>query len=126
VPHVNVSPLSTSFTIPDDILHPTILQNDQVRLWIFARFAQDELVDESIQKLSESGSVVGAVHDITVVLLVERSLGSELTAEKFGGVSGRTGEGTGNVRHVGDYSLNAIAFAFDLGEEDGHAVFDDQ
>jgi hypothetical protein len=87
--HIDVRPLTTSLAIPDDILIATTLENDEVCLGVLARTAEDKLVDESVEQLTEARGIVSAVDDISIILLIEGGLCSELTAEEFGGVGGR-------------------------------------
>lgn len=84
--HVNVGTLSTSFAITNDEF---VLGDDQLCFGVLARSAEDELVDETVEEIAESGSFVSAVDDVTFRVVVEGRLGSKLAAEELGGVCTR-------------------------------------
>ena len=78
--------------------------------------------DEAIKELTKLGSIVGTVDDVSVVLLIERSLSAEFTAEKLGWVGWGTAQSPSDVGHVRDDGLDTITLALDLGHEEGHAM----
>jgi hypothetical protein len=122
VPHVDARTLATSFAVADNILAPALLEDDKFGFRVLARLAKNKFVDENVKELAETVSIMRAVDNVTVILLIEGCLGAELTAEELGGVSRRTTESLGDIRHVGDDSFNAIALAFNFGGQKGHTV----
>ena len=119
VAHVDAGALAARLAVADDLLR---LGDDQVRLRVLARLAEHELVDEAVEELAQLRRVVRAVHDVPVVLLVERRLRAELAPKELGRVRGRPAERAGHVGHVRKHSLDAIALALDLGGQEGHAA----
>lgn len=159
VTHVNVGPLSARFAIT---VNEIVLGDDQFRLGVLARAAQDKFVDKDVEQIAQTGRLVGAVDNVTLRVVIERGLSTELVAEKFGRVCDRRDrsalgclmtprlarhlhdEGrlsaratsamlgmtvksrvrqsapSSNQRSIPCTSLDAIAFALDLGQKDGH------
>src|ERR1700722_15634641 len=120
VSNVHASPLPACFAVPDDVLR-SILHDYKIRLGVLARPAKDKLVDEPIKQFTKTGGITGAVDDVAVVFVIRRSLRTQLAAEEFGSVGRRTRKGAGDVRHVGDDSLDAIALAFNFRQQNRHA-----
>jgi hypothetical protein len=63
-----------------------VLVDDQVCLRILALAAEDELVDETIERVLELGRIVGSVDDVTVVRGVGGDLGTKLKTEELDNV----------------------------------------
>lgn len=65
---------------------------------------------------------MGTIDNVPVILFVERGLSTKFTSEEFGGVGWGATEGSGDIGHVRDNSLDAIALAFNFGGKEGHTI----
>jgi hypothetical protein len=117
VTHIDICALSAGLAVPDKVL---ALGDDQIGLRVLARTAEDEFDDETVEKVSEFGSVMGAVYDIAIGFFVEGGLSTEFAAKEFCRVGRRTTEGPRNIGHVREDCLDTIALAFNFGEKHGH------
>lgn len=63
----------------------SLVDND-VRLRVTARGAEDELLDESIQQALQLDGIVGTIDNVTVSLLVNLDLSTEFTTKVLGGI----------------------------------------
>ena len=78
--------LTTSLAIEDDV---SILDID-IRFWILAILAENELAYEAIEMVLQFGSLVGAVDDPAVVSWIGVCLGAQLKTEVLDHVRRRT------------------------------------
>ena len=120
VTHVDIRAFAAGLAVPNDSL---VLGDEQVRLRVLTRLAQHKLFNEHIEQFTQFRSIVCTIDDIPIVLLVKGCLSAEFAAEEFGGVGGGTTECAGDVCHVGDDSLDTVAFTLDLREQEGHTIF---
>lgn len=84
--HVEVAALPARLAVAQDVL---VLGDDELRLGVLARGAEDEFVDKGVEEIAKAGRVVRAVDDVSLSLVVERGLRAELAAEELGGVWSR-------------------------------------
>jgi hypothetical protein len=117
--HVNDGPFTTCFTVADDVL---VFCDDEVCLRVLARPAENELIDEVIEELTQFGSIMSAVYDVSIVFFIERGLSTQFASEKLGRVGRRPAEGTGDVGHIWNNGFDTITLAFNLCEKDGHPM----
>ena len=116
--HVDASTFAAGLAVPDDFF---LFGDDQIGFGVLAGPAENEFVDKAVQKLTELGSIVSAIYNVTIVLLIEGGLRAKFTAEELGGVCGRAAERARHVGHVREDGLDTIALAFNFGKEQGHA-----
>jgi hypothetical protein len=111
--HVNILTMTASFAVT---INHILLVDEEIRLGVLAARAEHEFIDKDGEKFAQSGRIVCAVDDVSLVLLVKGSLGTELAAKEFGRVRRRSGERFGDVDHVGNDCLDTVSFAlyFDL------------
>ena len=83
VAHVDGFALAASFAVAQDDL---VFGDDQVGLWVFARTAEDKLVDEGVEQLAQSASIVMAIDNVAVGWLVPHGLGAQFASKELGGV----------------------------------------
>lgn len=115
---INIRALTTGFAVEGDLL----VLDDDIRLWVLALLAENELGDETIQVVLELGSIVGAIDDPTVVSGLGVCLSTQLEAEILDQIGGRAAQRLGDRVQVDDDCLDAIALALDLRLELLHLV----
>lgn len=116
--HVDNRAFATRLAITDDVL---AFVDYKLCLGVFARLAENELLDKRVEELTQLGSVMSTVYDVSVSLVIKRCLGPELAPEELCWVGRGTAKGSRNVGHIRYDSFDSISFALNFSEENGHA-----
>jgi hypothetical protein len=80
VAHVDRAALAAGFAVAEDVL---VLRDDELRLRVFARRAQDEFVDKGIEEVPQARGFVRAVDNVAFRLVVEGRLRAQLASKEL-------------------------------------------
>lgn len=75
VAHVDVGALAARLAVAVD---EVVLGEDELRLGVLARAAEDVFVDEAVEEVTQAGGLVDTVDDVALGLVVEGRLGAQL------------------------------------------------
>eukprot|EP00038_Savillea_parva_P006242 m.162483 g.162483 ORF g.162483 m.162483 type:complete len:473 (-) comp12198_c0_seq1:192-1610(-) len=99
-----------------------LLRHTEHRFWVVASGTEHKFLDKPIQNVLKAIGFKRTVDNVPFVGRIHLGLGSEFNTQVLGWIRRWTVECLGNVDHVGNGSLDAIASAFNFANDHWHFV----